>query len=89
MLFKDAKNVAQAEEWVRFVNTAEGSAMLGTAYGGNPAAKGAVDLLDPAARDFFKAAYPGDALDKIWWWPTQASWYLAVRNEYADRFQAL
>lgn len=89
MLFKDAKNIAQAEEWVRFVNTAQGSALLGKGYGANPAAKGAVDLLDSSARDFFKAAYPGDALERMWWWPTQASWYLAIRNEYADRFQAL
>ena len=37
---------------------------------------------------FYKAAYPGDALSKLWWWPTQTSEYLTLRNEYADKFQA-
>ena len=39
----------------------------------NPTAKGAVDLLDPKVAAFYKAAYPGDALGKLWWWPSAAA----------------
>ena len=35
---------------------------------------------------FFAAAYPGDALDKLWWWPVQESWFVAKRNGYQDQF---
>ena len=38
------------------------------------------------AKNFFAAAYPGDALEKLWWWPIQESWFVAKRNEYQDRF---
>lgn len=89
MLPKDAKNVAQAEAWVNFVYTPDGSAALVKGFGiAGVVAKGAVDKLDPFTRQFYLDAYPGDAVQKIWWWPTQASWYLTLRNEYADRFQA-
>ena len=53
-----------------------------------PPPRGAVDLLDPKVAAFYRAAYPGDALGKLWWWPSNGSEFLARRNEYADRYQA-
>ena len=88
MLLKNAKNVEQAHAFASFVATPEGSALLASAVHENPAARGAVDLLDPKVADFYKAAYPGDALDKLWWWPSVGGEFLARRNEYADRYQA-
>ena len=47
-----------------------------------------VDLADPAVKTFYQAAYPGDALQKLWWWPTQEAWFVKLRGEYADKFKA-
>ena len=49
-------------------------------------AVGAADMTSDDAKAFFAAAYPDDALDKLWWWPIQESWFVAKRNEYQDRF---
>ena len=50
-------------------------------YSANPVAKGGVELLDPANIAFYKAAFPGDALSKLWWWPVQTSSFLKLRAE--------
>ena len=88
MLLKNAKNTEQAAEFVKFIATPEGAALHAEAFRANPVAKGAIDLADPKVTAFYKAAYPGDALSKLWWWPSQTSEYLTLRNEYADKFQA-
>ena len=88
LLMKNAKNVEQAHEWAKFVSTPEGSAANAKAFAANPSAKGAVALADPSVAKFYKEAYPGDALSKLWWWPTQTSSFLKLRAEYADKFQA-
>jgi spermidine/putrescine transport system substrate-binding protein len=88
VMFKGAKNEAQAYEFLKFVNSAEGSALWATAFGANPVAKGAVDKMPDTTKTFLKTSFPGDALEKLWWWPAQTSWFVAKRNEYADQFQA-
>ncbi|WP_075217592.1 extracellular solute-binding protein [Mongoliimonas terrestris] len=86
VLMKGAKNVEQANAWVSWINSPEGGALWATAYGSNPVAKGAVEKLSPEAKAFFEAAYPGDALSKLWWWPEQPAWFVAKRTEYATKF---
>ena len=88
MLLKRAKNIDQALEFANFIATPEGSALNSSAFRANPAAKGAIDLADAKVTAFYKAAYPGDALSKLWWWPSQSSEFLPRRNEYADRYQS-
>ncbi len=88
VLLKNARNAEQAHEWARFIVTPEASAAYATAFSANPVARGAVDLLDARTRDFLRAAYPGDALSKIWWWPPQAPWFASLRGEYAQKWQA-
>ncbi len=44
--------------------------------------------MDPAVSAFYNAAYPGDALSKLWWWPAQDAQFIKARSEYADKFQA-
>jgi spermidine/putrescine transport system substrate-binding protein len=88
LLLKNATNVEQATEYAKFIATPEGSALHAASFRANPVAKGAIDLADPKVAAFYKAAYPGDALSKLWWWPTQSSEFLTLRNEYADRFQS-
>ncbi|MDE2445290.1 MAG: extracellular solute-binding protein [Alphaproteobacteria bacterium] len=88
MMMKNAKNVEQAYEWLNFQNTPEGGAAMAKVYSANPVGKGAVDLMDKANADFYNAAFPADALSKLWWWPAQNSAILKARAEYADKFIA-
>jgi spermidine/putrescine transport system substrate-binding protein len=87
-LMKNAANVEQAHEFANFVSTAAGSAANATAFSANPTGKGGTALLDPKVAAFYKAAYPGDALGKLWWWPAQDAWFLKLRGEYADKYKA-
>ncbi len=88
MLLRNARNIEQAQAFASFIATPEGSALAASAVRANPTAKGAIDLADPKVTAFYKAAYPGDALSRLWWWPSASSEFLARRNEYADRYQA-
>lgn len=88
VLLKGAKNIEQAHAWVSWINTAEGSAAWGDAFGANPTAKGAVDKASDQQKKFFAAAYPADALGKIWWTPAQPGWFVEKRTEYAKKFMS-
>ena len=88
VLLKNAKNVEQAHEFAKWVSTAEGSALWATAFSANPVGKGGIDLMDPAVSEFYKESFPGDAVSKMYWWPSQAAWFLSKRGEYADKYKA-
>lgn len=88
VLMKNARNVEQAYAFANFVASAEGSAKNATAFSSNPVGKGGIDLMDRDVVAFYRSAYPGDALSKIWWWPAQDTWFVKLRSEYADKFQA-
>ncbi|MFN7003204.1 MAG: extracellular solute-binding protein [Roseinatronobacter sp.] len=81
-----AANIDEAYAFINWFLTPEAGAMYTNATSINSTAVGAEQLLSQEARDFFAAAYPGDALDNLWWWPIQESWYITKRNEYQDRF---
>lgn len=87
-LMANAKNVDQGHEWAKWISTADGSAAWASAFKANAVGKGGIDLADPAVKTFYQAAYPGDALQKLWWWPTQEAWFVKLRGEYADKFKA-
>ena len=42
----------------------------------------------PEVKTFYATAYPGDALQKLWWWPVQEAWFIKLRGEYADKCKA-
>jgi spermidine/putrescine transport system substrate-binding protein len=88
VLLKSAKNVEQAHEFAKWVSTADGSALWATAFSANPVGKGGIDLMDPSVSAFYKASFPGDAVSKMYWWPSQAAWFLSKRGEYADKYKA-
>ena len=88
MLLKGAKNADQAHEFAKYVSTPEGSSGWATAFSANPVGKGGIDKMDPAVSKFYAAAYPGDALAKLWWWPPQDAWFVKLRSEYADKWKA-
>ena len=88
VLLKGAKNVEQAQEFVKWVATPEGSAAWATAFGANPSAKGGIEKTSDEVKKFYAASFPGDALSKLWWWPLQEAWFLKKRAEYSDQWKA-
>lgn len=86
VMLKGAKNVEQANAWLKWMNSPEGGALWAAAFGASPCAKGAVEKMSPEAQTFFKASYPSDSLAKLWWWPVQESWFVEKRTEYATKF---
>ena len=81
-----AANVDQAYAFINWILTPEAGAMYASHTSINTTAVGAEAYLSDESKAFFAAAYPGDALDLLWWWPIQDNWFVARRNEYQDRF---
>lgn len=87
-LLTGAKNSEQAHEFAKWVSTAEGASAWASAFSANPVGKGGIEKMSPDVAKFYQAAYPGDALKKLWWWPAQAAWFIKLRGEYADKWKA-
>lgn len=87
-LHAKATNVEQAAAFANFVSGPDGSALNATAFSANPAGLGGIEKMDAEVTKFYKAAYPGDAVSKLWWWPAQEAWFLRMRGEYADKWKA-
>lgn len=87
-MLSGAENVEEAEAFVNWYYTPEVGAMYANQTKINTTVKGAEQYLEDFNREFFAAAYPGDALDKLWSWPIQDAWFISRRNEYAERFLA-
>lgn len=88
VMLKNAANVEQAHEFVKWVSTAEGAAGWASAFSSNPVGKGAHDLLDPAVAEYYNGTFNDEALNKLWWWPDQSAEFLAKRAEYSDKYKA-
>ena len=80
-------NLDASYAWLSWMNSAKPSAAWAQAYGANPAAQGASELMPATTAKFIAAAYPGDALEKLFWWPAQPTWFISKRNEYVDKLQ--
>ncbi|RMD61344.1 MAG: extracellular solute-binding protein [Alphaproteobacteria bacterium] len=83
-----AENVEQAYAFINHLLTPEMGGILGNKAGYNSAVKGAADFLEPESREAFKSAYPGDAIDNLWWWLPSPAWWAALRAEYVDKWNA-
>jgi spermidine/putrescine transport system substrate-binding protein len=81
-------NTTQTYDFLKWFNTGEATAMWATAYGANPIGKDSEKGLSDSDKKFLAMAYPGDALEKLWWWPASPSWFVTKRNEYADKFKS-
>lgn len=88
VMMKNATNVDQAHEFIKFVSTPEGAAGWATAFSSNPVGKGASDLLDPEVSAYYNGTFNDEALAKLWWWPEQTAEFVAKRGEYADKYKA-
>lgn len=82
----NAQNIDAVYELINWYYTPEAGAMFVESTGYNSTAKGAEKLLPEASRQFFEASYSKQDLANLWWWPIQEPWYVALRNEYQDRY---
>ena len=87
-LMKSAKNAEQAYAFVDYLHTPEVSAQVSDGSNYNPVVTGADALTSEAFKKNFQEAYPGDALDRVWPWPAEPSWYAEIRSQYVDQFTA-
>jgi spermidine/putrescine transport system substrate-binding protein len=87
-LMKAAKNTEQAYEFVNYLHTPEVSAQVSDGSNYNPVVTGADALTSEAFKKNFQEAFPGDALDRVWVWPSEPSWYAEIRSQYVDQFTA-
>jgi spermidine/putrescine transport system substrate-binding protein len=83
---KNAQNVDAVYEFINWYYTPESGAMFVKATGYNSTARGAEALLPQVTKDFFTNSYTEQDLANLWWWPIQEPWYVALRNEYQDRY---
>ena len=83
-----ATNVDQAYELVKACYDPENAALQASLSGYNPTVENADNYLKEDAKEAFRDAYPGDALDRLWWWPTEPQWYADLRTGFRDRFIA-
>ena len=83
-----AKNIDEVYEYINYVYDPEVNGNIANEDGYNPVAIGAENHLSPESKKAFSTAYPGDALDRLWWWPPSEPWYTEIRAEYRDKFVA-
>ena len=88
VMMKNAANVDQAHEFVKYVSTAEGASGWASAFSSNPVGKGAAELMSPDVATYYNGTFNDDALSKLWWWPEQSAEFIAKRSEYADKYKA-
>jgi spermidine/putrescine transport system substrate-binding protein len=83
-----AKNIDEVYEYINYVYDPEVNGLIANETGYNPVAVGAENYLSADSKKAFSEAYPGDALDRLWWWPPSQPWYTEIRAEYSDKFVA-
>ena len=87
-MLKNAKNVEQAYAFIEYTSRPEIAGLLASESGYNAVVKGADEHLSERAKRNFKAAYPNNALENLWWWQPEPLWYAAARSEFRDQFIA-
>ena len=87
-IVKNAENLEQAYAFINWAYTPEAGALMAKTTGYNSVVAGAADHLDAATKKVFAEAYPGNALDNLWWYPNEPTWFVPARTEYRDKFQA-
>lgn len=83
-----ARNVEQAYAWINWYYKPENAAIHVRLSGYNSCTNGAADLAGEEYAANFKAAYPGNAIENLWWYPPEPTWFIAIRNEFRDRLLA-
>ncbi len=85
---RGADNIEQIYEFIKFQYRPENGAMLANQTGYASCAAGTAKFLSPQMKLKLKESYPGNALDNIWWWPPEPTWYVSLRSKFRDWFVA-
>lgn len=83
-----ARNVDAVYAFVDYLYSDKVGGLLANTTGYNSCAVGADQFITDVAKKNFLEAYPSDALDNLWWWPAEPSWYAGIRAQYRDKFVA-
>lgn len=86
-LSKAAANLEQVYAFLDYFTTPEVAGKVATVSSYNTTIKGADEFVPEVDKKLFQSAYPGDALSKLWRYPSSPSWFLSIRNEYAEKFK--
>lgn len=85
---KGAKNVEQAYAFINWALTPEVGGLMSLTTNYNSVVKGAEEFTNEQFKQNFQQAYPGDAVDKLWFYPPEGSEYTAIEEEYAEQIRA-
>lgn len=83
-----ARNTDAVYAFVEYLYSAEVGGLLANTTGYNSCAAGGDQFVTDEAKKNFLEAYPEDALERLWWWPAEPSWYAGIRAQYRDKFVA-
>ncbi len=81
-----ARNIEQIYEFLKYVYQPAAGGLLASRTGYHAVAKRADRYLTVAAKKNFDEAYPGNALDNLWWWPPEPVWHVSARGEFRDKY---
>ncbi|WP_045222968.1 extracellular solute-binding protein [Desulfonatronum thioautotrophicum] len=81
-----ADNLDSAYAWINWYYQPAHAAIHVRLSGYNSCTQGAAELAGEAYAANFAAAYPGNAIENLWWYPPEPTWFIAARNEFRDRF---
>jgi spermidine/putrescine transport system substrate-binding protein len=81
-----ARNIDQAYEWINWYYQPDNAAIHVRLAGYNSCTQGAAELAGEEYAENLAAAYPEDAIERLWWYPPEPTWFVAARNEFRDRF---
>src|SRR3546814_7696117 len=83
-----AKNFDETYTFLNYIYDSEVNGLIANETGYNPVSIGAENYLSADSKKAFGEAYPGDALDRLWWWPPSHPWYTEIRAEYSDKYRS-
>ncbi|MBO0906242.1 extracellular solute-binding protein [Jiella sonneratiae] len=83
-----AENLDEVYAFLDYIEKPEVAGKIAALSNYNAVIKGADAFVPEADKKLFRASYPEDSLDKLWWYPPAPAWFNAIRNQYAEKFQA-
>jgi spermidine/putrescine transport system substrate-binding protein len=87
-LAKGAKNIEQAYAFMSFSTRPEVGGLMAVETGYNSIVVGAEKHTNANYQRNFSEAYPGDAIEKLWFQGEEKPWFIAKRQEFAAKLQA-
>lgn len=83
-----ARNTDAIYKFLEVLYTPQIGGLLASETGYNATALDAEKHLSEQSRTNLTDAFPGKALERLWWWPPEPVWFAAARAEFRDRFVA-